>query len=135
MKRLVLSLLAIIALAAFPLTAASASVAKPSGSLFTCPSATVCIFQNSNYTGIEESYSPASSHGFWIHITGIFPPSGTGVPESVNDNSNSAVEFYSTSANAYRCVAPGGREAIANHPYDYLYIAYNVANCDSIPPF
>lgn len=124
-----------VVLAIAPATSASASV-RQAGPLFTCPNPAVCIFQYSNYTGLHETFTPSSSHGHWIFLEdGTFPPSGTGVPQSVNDNSGSAVEFYSTGDNVYRCVPPHTKEGLVAHPFDYLYIAYGASNCGGIPPF
>lgn len=127
--------LAAVAIAIAPVTGAHASAAKPREPLFTCPNPGVCIFQHDDYTGIHHTYVPSQVHGFWSFISGIFPPSGTGVPRSVNNDSGSAAEFFSTDSGFYRCVAPHTREGLDAHDFNYIYITYGVTNCNSIPPW
>jgi hypothetical protein len=134
-RRLSLLLAVTFVLSLGPAASAGASVSAGRGASpdFTCPDPGVCIFQNSDYTGIHHTYTPSTDGGFWSFVSGIFPPSGTGVPQSVNNNSGSAVEFYSTSAGKYRCVAPDTREGLVEYPFDYIYIRYGASNCDNIP--
>jgi Peptidase inhibitor family I36 len=123
-KRFVTTLTAA-ALAVMPLTAAGASTAEPHGPLFTCPGRTVCVFSNRNYVGDVETFYTPTSHSRWIPLSFY--------AQSVNDNSKSAVEFWSDVTGHTRCVT--GKENLPlDYDLDWIYIAYNEPNCNHIPP-
>lgn len=113
-------------LTVLPITAASASTARPDASpLFTCPSRTACFFDEPNYVGDSaKAYAP-SFHSEWISLPFY--------AESINDNSNSAVKLYSSVTGESRCVA-GGRENLPeSYKLDEFFIAYNEPNCNGVP--
>ena len=93
---------------------------------FTCPDQTVCVFDESGYVGNHDPLATPSHHSVWIQLPFL--------AESINDNSNSAVQLYSDLSGKYQCVT--GKENLpSSSELDWIFISYNEPNCDEVRPF
>jgi len=86
----------------------------------------VCVFDESGYVGNHDPLATPSHHSVWIQLPFL--------AESINDNSNSAVQLYSDLSGKYQCVT--GKENLpSSSELDWIFISYNEPNCDEVPPF
>jgi hypothetical protein len=107
-------------------TTASAATGHAASPDFTCADRTVCVFSEPGYVGAVDSLATATNHSRWMPLP-LYA-------ESINDNSNSAVQLYSDQTGAYRCVT--GKENLpSSYELDWIFIAYNEPNCNNVPPF
>jgi hypothetical protein len=102
---------------------------------FTCPSATVCLFPNDNYTGNYPGWGgPAELatdvwNGEWYSFADAAASDPN--PGSLNDNSNSVMWIYAKDAGVLVCLTPG--KYVPDHAYGYFYIQYGVTSCGTAP--
>lgn len=96
---------------------------------FTCPSATVCFFQNNDFTGLSFSCATDVCNGRWITITfnGVHPG-------SVNDNSQSIFFAADKQAGLEKCFEPGRYPL--RHMYGFFFIEFGIHSCNGahVPP-
>lgn len=110
---------------------------RPSADLdFTCPSRTVCLFPNDNYTGNYPGWGgPAELatdvwNGQWYSFAQADASNPN--PGSLNDNSNSVIWVYAKDLNLALCLTPG-RYSL-DHTYGYFFIQFGVTSCNANPP-
>jgi hypothetical protein len=103
---------------------------------FTCPSATVCLFPNNDFTGSYPDWGgPAElATDVWNGEWYSFAQAGASDPNpgSLNDNSNSVMWVYAKDINAGICLTPG--RYILEHTYGYFFIEFGVTTCPANPP-
>jgi Peptidase inhibitor family I36 len=95
---------------------------------FTCPSAVVCIFKQTNFAGAVLNI-PTSNNSHWFNLT-----NGTGFTlpfGSFNDNSGSSIVLGNASTGATKCFLPHTR---INAPDSvrrdrYIWIEFGVTDC------
>jgi hypothetical protein len=111
-----------------------AAAARSADAGFSCPSATVCLFPNDDYTGNYAGGSPVELptdvyNGSWYSFSqvGASDPN----PGSINDNSNSVMWLYVKSAGIEVCLPPG--KSIETNSFGYIYIQYGVTSCGAFP--
>ncbi len=114
---------------------AQAATASPAEADFTCPSSTVCLFPNDNYTGNYVTWgSPAELatdgwNGAWWPFSDDYASNPD--PGSLNDNSNSIIWVYAKDTNTSRCLTSG--RSVLDNLYGYFYIEYGVTSCGAEP--
>lgn len=109
---------------------------------FTCPSPTVCLYLNQNYTGTWSTHvgtpvlatndGPGGWGGTW---TTFYLATGSGPnPGSLNDNSNSVmwIAATDTTPTTYKCLHPGKWDLY--NDWGHFYIMYGVTSCPKNHP-
>lgn len=96
---------------------------------FTCPSATICFFQNNDFTGSSFSCATDVCNGSWFTVTfnGVHPG-------SVNDNSQSIFFAADKQTGLKKCFEPG--RYTLSHTYGFFFIEFGIHSCNGahVPP-
>ena len=89
---------------------------------FTCPSRTICFFQNDDFTGSSFSCATDVCRGAWFSVTfnGVHPG-------SVNDNSDSIFFAADVQLGLEKCFQPGRH--VLDHMYGFFFVEFGVTNC------
>lgn len=93
---------------------------------FTCPSRTICLFQNDDFTGAVLTCATDVCRGAWFSTTVGGVHAG-----SVNDNSNSILWTYDKQDNVLACWEPGRH--VLSHTYGFFRVAFGVTSCIGAP--
>lgn len=116
-----------------PTTAVKASAAPD----FTCPSKSVCIFQDNNWSGLAESFPTVNDSEQWINLVSPFGvPSGLTLPwHSFNNNSGSSVVFGDAQTGQETCYLPHARisglgSSVGNDRY--MWIEFGNTTCTGV---
>jgi hypothetical protein len=109
---------------------------------FKCPSPTVCLYLNQNYTGTWSTHvgtpvlatndGPGGWGGAW---STFYLATGSGPnPGSLNDNSDSVmwIAAKDTTPITYQCLHPGKWDLY--NGWGWFYIMYGVTSCPKNPP-
>ena len=93
---------------------------------FTCPSRTICFFQNNDFTGSGFSCATDVCNGSWFTVTfnGVHPG-------SVNDNSQSIFFAADKQAGLKKCFEPGRYPL--RHTYGFFFIEFGIHSCNGAP--
>ena len=96
---------------------------------FSCPSRSICFYQNEDGTGQSKSCLTSVCRGAWYSTTVGGVHAG-----SVFDNSNSIFWVADKQAGVEYCLSPGAYNLF--HSYGYYWVEYGVTSCRNayIPP-
>jgi hypothetical protein len=100
---------------------------------FTCPSHTLCIFQDAKWRGTVGEYQTSDWAGAWVSLT---TTSSLTLPwKSFHNNSGSSVMFGDYQTGAEECIRPDSK--LSDPPeihYGYIWIEYGNTNCTGNVP-
>lgn len=99
-----------------------------------CAAPNICLWNEANFQGsLHQDLPVADNHSQWIY----FPKESEAgfQPNSLVDNSGSAIYLYDKRDNEWSCVA-GGIESnsLLNASFGYFFITYNETDCSTGPP-
>lgn len=98
---------------------------------FTCPSATICLFPNDNFTGTPKTCAVDVCRGAWFSTTVDGVHAG-----SITDNSNSAIVLGDVQDNFELCISAPNRGK-PNHSFGFFRALFGVTSCpppSQLPP-
>jgi len=87
----------------------------------------VCVYQDTNYSGLEVNFIPSQDGGHWISLTAA----GLSLPwSSFHNDSQSSVVFGDAQTGAWKCFpANTGRASVSIGSYRYMWIEYGIPDC------
>jgi hypothetical protein len=118
-------------------TAPATVVQATVGPDFTCPSRSVCIFQDNDWSGLVEAFPTVNDSEQWINLVRPFGvPSGLTLPwHSFNNNSGSSVVFGDAQTGQETCYLPHARisglgSSVGNDRY--MWIEFGNTTCSGV---
>lgn len=106
-----------------------------------CPAKSICTWNEANFNpgggGLSGNFPTGSNHSKWENFNVFVNNNGTAnfQPNSLVDNSGSAIYLYDKSDNEWSCVS-GSIEAtsLLSNRFGYFFITFNESLCSTGPP-